>query len=233
MADLQWFPLYPADFLTSRKVRKMGAEDVGIFFLLLCEQFLGGPLPNDEGELCDMGRAAWPEVQRVLQAHFVLTDEGWINTRLWEESEKAHSKIEARSRAGKAGAAARWGTKPELMKDEPTPEPESPTDSAGNRNATALPEDMPSQSEPNGLLEDRTIQDQQEKESKPKKKRAKKEGQENVILIRWDLLVPEKRGYKKIEREYFDDVMFVCKDDVLWQENLVIETQEELEAWTA
>lgn len=199
----------------------MGAEDVGIFFLLLCEQFLGGPLPNDEGELCEMARAAWPETQRVLQAHFVLTDEGWINTRLWEESEKAHSKIEARTRAGKAGAAARWGTKPKLVKDKDD-----------NRNATALPPDMPPQSEPNGLIQDNTGKTVEESDTeKPKRKRAK-EPVENVILIRWELLTPGKRGYKKIEREYFDDVMFVCKDDVPWQENLVIETQEELEAWT-
>lgn len=224
MADLQWFPLYPADFLTSRKVRKMGAEDVGIFFLLLCEQFLGGPLPDDEGELCDMARAAWPEVQRVLQGQFILTDKGWINTRLWEESERAHSKIEARSRAGKAGAAARWGTKPKLVKDEPPVD----TKDDDNRNATALP----SQYEPNGLLEDRTIQENTKKESKPKKKRAK-DPAENAILIRWELLTPGKRGYKKIPREYFDDVMFVCKDETPWKDNLVIETQEELEAWTA
>jgi uncharacterized protein YdaU (DUF1376 family) len=220
MADLQWFPLYPADFLTSRKVRKMSAEQVGIFFLLLMEQFLGGPLPDDEAELCEMARAPWSRTHVILQDHFVLTDEGWINTRLWEEQSRAQSKVESRSRAGKAGAAARWGTKPKPVKDED-----------GNRNATAIPEDMPSQSEPNGLLEDRTIHDKEESTSEPKKKRKRKDGQENVILIRWELLTPGKRGYKKIKREYFDDVMFVCKDDVPWQENLVIETQEELEAW--
>ncbi len=220
MADLQWFPLYPADFLTSRKTRKFDAEQIGILMLLLMEQFLGGPLPDNEFEIEEMARAPWDKVQPILQAHFVLTDQGWINTRLWEESEKAQSKIDSRSKAGKAGAAARWGTKPKLVKDED-----------GKRNATALPEDMPSQSEPNGLIEDRTLQDQEESDTEPKKKRKAKKPEEGVILIRWDLLTPGKRGYKKIEREYFEDVMFVCKDATPWKENLVIETQEELEAW--
>lgn len=228
MADLQWFPLYPADFLTSRKTRKMDAEEIGIFFLLLMEQFLGGPIPDNEFEIEEMGRSPWSKVQPVLQAHFVLTDEGWINTRLWEESERAHSKIDARSKAGKAGAAARWGTKPKPVPDKPP----VPTKEDGNRNATADATALPSQSDTNGLLEDRTIQDKQESTSeKPKKKRAK-EPEDGVILIRWDLLTPGKRGYKKIERSYFDDVMFVCKESTPWTENLVIETQEDLEAWT-
>ncbi len=214
-----WFPLYVADMLNSRKVRKMQSEEFGIFMFLLIEQWHGGPLPDDQRDLCEMGRSDWPAVQKILQAQFVLKDKGWVNERLVEIWMEQKGKRHAASRAGKIGAEARWGKKKPVVTEE-----------SSDRNATVLPPDSDRNATPMALEESRGEESRKEESIRAKKKH---DGVPGMILIRWDLLTAGKRGYKKITREYFDDVMFVCKDGVPWQENLVIETQEELEAWTA
>jgi len=231
-----WFPLYAHDMLNSRKVRKMQAEEFGIFMFLLIEQWAGGPLPDDQGDLCDMAKSDWPAVQKILQAQFVLTDKGWINERLVEIWVEQDARRQRKSRAGRAGAEARWGKKLKLVKDE---EPPVPTEEDGNRIPPATADALPPQSDTNGNESSRkeSIEEESITETpteKPKRKRG--EAKSDVIRIRnglkWgETQHPEKRGYKEITREYFEDVMYVTKSDGEFPENLVIETQEELDVW--
>lgn len=227
-----WFPLYVSDMLNSRKVRKMNAQDFGIFMFLLIEQWVGGPLPDDEQDLADMGRADWPAVRKILQAQYVKTDRGWVNERLVEIWQEQDSKRKRASRAGKAGAEARWGKKL-------TPEAPVPTEEPSDRIPPATPIAMPSQSDPNGN-ESRVEQNKEEKSigDTPTEKRKRKRGEAkpDVIRIRnglrWgEIQHPAKRGFKEITREYFEDVMYVTKSEAEFPENLVIETQEELDVW--
>lgn len=86
----------------------MTAEQVGIYFLLLCEQWDGGPIPDDGDEFARMAKAGKLEVRTVLTRCFTLTDAGWVNERLEEIHKEQQTKARTRKRAGRAGAKARW-----------------------------------------------------------------------------------------------------------------------------
>jgi uncharacterized protein YdaU (DUF1376 family) len=236
MADglRQWFPFYAGDFLNSRRVRKMTPEQIGILMLLLCEQWDGGPLPSDEGDLADMGRASWAKVQVVLQAHFVQTDQGWVNERLVEIWVEQSAKLRNKSRAGKAGAEARWGKKMQLI--SPAKDPVG-TEEDGNRITPAISsgdaEVMQPQCDTNG--NESRGKDSIGEESKakaPKKPKPIKD----VIQVKWSLLGSPKRGYKHIAREYFEDVAFVFhfpKKGTPYPGDIIVSTPEEFEAYHA
>jgi uncharacterized protein YdaU (DUF1376 family) len=238
-----WFPLYVADILTGRKTRRMDAEQIGIFMLLLCEQWIGGPLPTDHEELSDMGRAPWEKVEPILQVGFVLHDQGWVNERLVEIWVEQDSRRKVKSRAGKAGAEARWGKRPKLIA---APEAPVGTEEDGNRipaaKAVAIAEVSDPQCDPNGneSIGKESIGEKEIIELEPKKDPVKNRHapEVDVILIRNGLnwkgkQHPPKRGYCRIPREDFEDVMWAFEENIPFPENLVIETQEELNAFFA
>jgi uncharacterized protein YdaU (DUF1376 family) len=230
-----WFPFFAGDFLNSRRVRKMTAEQVGILILLLCEQWNGGPLPSDEDDLKDMGRASWPKVQTVLQAHFIQTDKGWVNERLVEIWVEQHSKRRNKQLAGKKGAEARWG-KPVMMIG-PAKAPVD-TEEDGNRISPAISsgdaDPMPPQCDTNGN-ESRGEENRRE-ESKGDRTPKKPKPIKDVIQVKWSLLGSPKRGYKHITREYFEDVAYVFhhpKKGTPYPGDIIVSTPEEFEAYHA
>ena len=171
---------------------------------------------------------------------FVMTDKGYVNERLVEIWEEQDARRQRKSRAGKAGAEARWGKKLQIVKDEePEPEPVLPVEEDGNRIPPATADALPPQSDTNGNESSRkeSIEEESITETptpKPKKKRG--EAKPDVIRIRnglrWGKTQhPEKRGYKEITRAYFEDVMYVTKSDDEFPVDLVIENQEELDEW--
>lgn len=105
---MRWFPLYLDRFLTSKRVRRMDAQQVGVYFLLLCEQWDNGPIGDDEADLMLVARAEIPIIREVLQACFKLRKKGWINDTLEEIRKEQQGKLTRRSIAGAAGAKARW-----------------------------------------------------------------------------------------------------------------------------
>jgi uncharacterized protein YdaU (DUF1376 family) len=122
-----WFPLYPERFLSSRKVRRMDAQEVGIYFGLLVEQFLeGGALPDDDRELEIAGRAPIEDVRRILESCFTLTANGWENETLENIRSEQAEKHKAASRAGRIGARVRWAKKEQ-------PKPQAPEEENSNR----------------------------------------------------------------------------------------------------
>jgi len=139
-----WFPLYPERFLSSRKVRRMDAQEVGIYFGLLVEQFLeGGALPDDDEELGIAGRAPIEDVRRVLELCFTLTDDGWLNETMEQIRDQQAVKMERAQRAGKKGAEVRWKRKAKT----PKPQVQEPQELDSNPIATP----MRSQCYPNGI----------------------------------------------------------------------------------
>lgn len=109
MARLPWFPFYVDRFHASRKVRGMTAEQVGIYILLMTEEWSQGSIPDDDIELADIGRAAPETVRAVLAKCFDRDAEGmWINHALEEIRAEQENKADVRSRAGRKGAESRW-----------------------------------------------------------------------------------------------------------------------------
>ena len=105
---LPWFPMYPADFVTSRKVGRMTAEQVGIYTLLLCEQWMGGPLADDTAELARIGKTNQKKAFTVVEMCFKLTAKGWVNPRLKQVLREQTQKKRKASRDAKKAADARW-----------------------------------------------------------------------------------------------------------------------------
>ncbi len=103
---LTWFPLYVDDWLNSRKVRRMDAGYVGIYILLLCEQWQGGPLPDDDGDLMFLARAEIEDIREVLEQCFTKTDGRWANERLTEIHAEQIKKHDRRVEAGRKGGEA-------------------------------------------------------------------------------------------------------------------------------
>lgn len=105
-----WFPFMAQDFLTSRKVRAMTPEAVGVYVLLLCNQWEGGALPHDESELSRMANGAPPNVVRtVLERCFNDVGTGFENARL---ENIRNEQIERRNKhvlAGRASGKSRRG----------------------------------------------------------------------------------------------------------------------------
>jgi len=89
----------------------MTLEEQGAYRNLLDEaQLRGGPLPNDDRILAKAcGDAlAWSRVRTVVMARFVLKDDGWHNETLDHVLASSRTLSDARSKAGRIGAAARW-----------------------------------------------------------------------------------------------------------------------------
>lgn len=111
MSDLPWFPFWVDDFRLSRGVRRMSMEAVGLYILVLCELWDGGPLPDDVRAVADLlGRpiesvqGPWEEVRRELK----ITKNGLVSPRLLRERQYQEDHRERRRRAGKRGAQVRW-----------------------------------------------------------------------------------------------------------------------------
>ena len=111
MSSLEWFPLYVSRFLNSRRLRRMNARQIGIYTLLICEEWEGGPLPNDDEELTILSRCDPSDTRAVLERCFTLTGDGWINPELEEiraeQEEKRSRYVEAGRKGGQAKAANR------------------------------------------------------------------------------------------------------------------------------
>jgi len=108
VSDLPWFPLYATDFLNSRKVRVMTPEQVGVYALLLCHQWDGGPLPDDDALLSNLCQGAPANTVRTVLEHcFNRVPEGWVNERLEEVRDEQESRIDAKRRAGVASGKSR------------------------------------------------------------------------------------------------------------------------------
>lgn len=109
MPDLPYFPFYPQDFLGDGKVRLMSPTEVGVYFLLLCHEWLEGPLPNEPDRLARIAGASEEEMEEAwdqVRPCFEETDDGrLVQPRLEEERAKA---LDKREKARKA-ARARWG----------------------------------------------------------------------------------------------------------------------------
>ena len=129
MSEFPWFPLYPDDFHSSRKTKTMDATQVGVYMLLLMDEWRNGPLPDDDIELALVGRETCGQVRDVLTKCFKKSRDGWINVKLEAVRTEQQEKRDKRVSAGQKGGYAK------ASKDESW---------QSSSNATAMPQQCPS-----------------------------------------------------------------------------------------
>jgi uncharacterized protein YdaU (DUF1376 family) len=84
-------------------------EDICYRRLLDWQYLHEKPISNDINSICRllMLKDYLTDVERTLNEFFILTDEGWINSRAFDEIKRFHDKSNKASEAGKASAAKR------------------------------------------------------------------------------------------------------------------------------
>jgi uncharacterized protein YdaU (DUF1376 family) len=112
-----WMPLYIADYLSD--TMHLNAEQHGAYLLLIMAAWKhDGQLPSEASALRQISRMTpqqWAKSETVLQRFFFVTEDFWIHNRVRTELERARANVEKQSKAGAAGAAKRWGLKPDQL----------------------------------------------------------------------------------------------------------------------
>lgn len=108
---LDWFPFYVNRFRNSRRVRRMTAQEVGVYILMMCEQWDGGPIPDEDFLLARFGQCDASIARKVLDECFNKTDAGWVNPELLEIQEEQETKRQRYKDAGRAGGLAKAAKK--------------------------------------------------------------------------------------------------------------------------
>lgn len=105
-----WFPFYPMDWMSDRRVRNMTAEERGAYMQLLCEFWVNGPLPDSDSELllaANVTRGEWDRVKDVVLACFERREGFYVNRRLEEIRVEQLAKYNKRAAAGQKGGEAK------------------------------------------------------------------------------------------------------------------------------
>jgi len=112
-----YFPFYPGDFSADGKVEAMTTTEVGAYILLLCKAWFEDPpgsIPNNDRLLARWTRltpGAWEKCRTGVLAAFTLGDDDrYHQKRLRTEYSRMREYQADKSRAGRAGAQARWQT---------------------------------------------------------------------------------------------------------------------------
>jgi uncharacterized protein YdaU (DUF1376 family) len=105
-----YMPLYTGDYL--RDTQHLSCSEHGIYLKLLMHCWdQKGPAPLDERKLCGIVNARSGDeteaLRRVLPEFFVRMDDGWYNTRMMRELQRAEAISNNRAEAGRLGGIAR------------------------------------------------------------------------------------------------------------------------------
>lgn len=111
--ELPYMRLWVADLMADPPVQLMDNEEFGAYMRLLCHAWREGGIPAESGELCRLlhvtpatFRRLWKRLEPLWQSN---GNGRLINRRQEREREEAKRLARKRSRAGAAGARARWG----------------------------------------------------------------------------------------------------------------------------
>ncbi len=105
-----WMPLYIGDYLADTS--RLSTEQHGAYLLLLMDYWRNGPPLDDDEELASITKLALPQWRKhavKLRGFFCSVDGRLVQKRADQERQKAGNVSSKRSKAGKAGAAKKWG----------------------------------------------------------------------------------------------------------------------------
>jgi uncharacterized protein YdaU (DUF1376 family) len=109
-ADI-WMPLYIGDYMGD--TMHLSTEQHGAYLLLTFAYWRnGGPIPDDPDYLAGVSKLstdAWQRHSRRIAEFFKVENGFWRHERIEIELAKAKRQKEAKSNAGKVGAAAKYG----------------------------------------------------------------------------------------------------------------------------
>ena len=114
MSSASWFAFYPGDHLRDTQ-HLSGAEGGAYHWLTVAYYASGKPLRDDDATLARIARFSlkeWQAMRPTIALFFEIGDGVWRHKRI--ELELAETG--RRTRAGKVGAAARWGPKITVVK---------------------------------------------------------------------------------------------------------------------
>lgn len=103
-------PLYIGDYLADTS--RLSTEQHGAYLLLLMDYWRSGPPMDDDEELASITKLSaqqWKKHAAKIRGMFTSVDGRLIQKRCDEERQKAGLVSNKRSKAGKQGAAKRWG----------------------------------------------------------------------------------------------------------------------------
>lgn len=121
----------------------MRDKHIGVYWMLLLDEWASGPLEDDLEALADFARSDSETVRSVLDLAFELTPDGWVNPRLEEIRAEQIAKHDKLSAAGRRGGQARKGsrlTSPAEVPVEPPLSQASDPDKPGLSQAEAKEE---------------------------------------------------------------------------------------------
>lgn len=132
-----WMPFYVADYLAD--TGRLTTEEHGAYFLMICDYWKTGPLPDDDrvlARITGMKPSAWRRTRKILQSFFIVVDGVWRHKRIDQEIESAKKGAEKRSEQAAKAAAQRWG-------GDAGSNAASNADSSAASNAQSMPGAMP------------------------------------------------------------------------------------------
>lgn len=106
MSAPDWMPLYIGDYLAD--TGHLSAAEHGAYLLLIMHYWRNGSIPTaieQQARVVRMTPADWAVMRETIASFF---DADWKHGRIEHELTRARDKMDKRSRAGKAGASARY-----------------------------------------------------------------------------------------------------------------------------
>lgn len=125
MAELHWFPVFVADWLTSDEITLMLPEQEGAFFRLLLRAWGKGvaepSIPSDDASLATLSRLGkrWGKLGPLIRAQFEERDGRLYNAKLsevWNEQQTKHGQAVVR---GQNSAKARADKRQTVSRQSP------------------------------------------------------------------------------------------------------------------
>ncbi len=116
MADLHWFPVFIADWLTSDAITLMLPEQEGAFFRLLLRAWGKGAvepsIPADDASLATLSRLGkrWGKLGGLVREQFTERDGRLYNAKLsevWADQQQKHDSAVERGKLGGRSRAAK------------------------------------------------------------------------------------------------------------------------------
>ena len=151
-----WMPIYIGDYIAD--TMRLSTEQHGAYLLMLMEQWMSGPLPDDDDELAAITRMPidkWLSIREKMARFYVVDGGTWTQLRLESEKMAAEKRRDAASNNGKKGGRPR---KSETQKKpigkpvgKPIGEPAGEPSSKAKRNPRKSSSPSPSPTQPKDI----------------------------------------------------------------------------------